>query len=587
MPHLKSEACSALAKFYRSHYLGLMLSVLGYAAYHVVTAGVGLDGVDEPGYWGQGARLAYFGDANLKLTSVLQYAHVSWVGNALTGEFHCKYPPGFPLLIAVGVRLTGEHLALYLPIVGASVALWLTFVVGRNVLGEGVGGLLSVLATCACPTFNSRTDAGDAHMWVCSIYLGALALLTSSKLRMVQPKWLCAGLLLGAIPAFRYADVVLLPGALTVGFLVSRRRAEVPRSAFLWLLSGALVALGCLSLWLVVSGVGQRSGYSWSGEHVAFFGPWTISHLSQYTYYLSAFGVGTVLVLGVIGFGALAKGRSAPFAIGSGVGFLGSLVCYSAYYWAPQADPQSTLRFLLPNIPPLCVLAVGVGKLIFKSPTSKVIGFAILFTLQVLSQGRNIAVSVEVAGYTKGVVRAVQEAVEKAVPRGAVLVGPSDALAPLDYAARWRLVSSDLFSSNMPGTFEGVNVPIPVQPGRDESRWGNFRDLRPHQRAEVLRTELERWGGQNIYVLGGQVSEMALYLEGCRELVRQALPKVPDLAEPEGAFGALVRIERDRTASEDPIGSRLPIGLNPRHYPRSIGETRSVAVFRCQLHRPQ
>ncbi len=145
------------------------------------------------------------------------------------GQRFGKYPPGWPMLLAIGVLL---HARDWINPLLAGLGLWFTYCLGKKIFDERVA-LLAAILTVTSPFFLLKSGSLLSHPWSLVLSLGfALAWLDSFDAESKPPKWLTvlvAGLSLGvlaltrpltavgvALPFFVHGLVLLVRGDRTV-----------------------------------------------------------------------------------------------------------------------------------------------------------------------------------------------------------------------------------------------------------------------------------------------------------------------------------------------------------------------------------
>jgi hypothetical protein len=96
-----------------------------------------------------------------------------------------------------------------------------------------------------------------------------------------------------------------------------------------------------------------RTGYSLTNEETGFSMDYFKEHAIDYVHQINGNAIGVIFALGFAGMFCMifksGQRKNRPLGIMLLLMSAGMLLLYMAYYWAPQGNPQSTLRFLLPT----------------------------------------------------------------------------------------------------------------------------------------------------------------------------------------------------------------------------------------------
>jgi len=569
-----------------------MILLFAYVGFHAAHWSPAYAGVDDNGYWRQGSSLALHGDSRFKLESPLQYVHRSYTGDSDAGYFRSKYPPGFPLLIATGMKAFGHHAALTIPLLLSSALLVGCYKLTQATCSNPIAPLVATLLLAASPVFNVRTDQGDAHLFSAALFVWGSSLLYAPASSQSRWRAVLAGLFLGSIPAVRYLDSLLIP-AVIVGILSWREAGLVRFERLAWAAVGASVSLLFFAAWSWETwGAPWATGYAGSGEHSGFFGAWTLRHFTQYISYLPSFGFGAAFILGIVGALTMCRHRKQIHlgtCLFASTGTL--LIVCSGYYWGPPTDPQITLRFLFPLLPLYCVAAACLLDQLFHDISQRAFLWAALLvcTVQGIASAPSVMASTSVAGLAKQIMSTAHEGAKKAIPAGSLVVADDQLLQFFDYEQTWKLVSARAIAPGLRDTFTGMPLPFPFQPGRDDKRVAVFRAATGDTRMWLLAKELKRWGGSQFYYLAPVGSEPLDYrlTTHCQNVLTIPLPKAPDFPAPESVFGAnmIPRRKSPRNALpwHEEFESRLPIGVHIQADLSRLDPARPLLVQRCTL----
>jgi hypothetical protein len=223
---------------HKAEWMALFISLAGIIATFLVAVRV-FEAVphveDEMAYVWQAKVLAH-GKLTVPTPPFPQSMQVPFVVDA-NGQRFAKYPPGWPMMLALGLWL-GIRTWVN-PLLGG-LAVWLTFRLGQKVFGTATG-LLAALLTLVSPFFLINSGSLDSHPWSLVLSLSfAIAWMDTFDLgrtsertsKKPTPSWLTvslAGLSLGllfltrpltavgvALPFFVYGLTLLWRGAADV-----------------------------------------------------------------------------------------------------------------------------------------------------------------------------------------------------------------------------------------------------------------------------------------------------------------------------------------------------------------------------------
>jgi hypothetical protein len=341
----------------KAGWIAFFFSLIGVAAAFLVAVRV-FEAVphveDEMAYVWQAKVLAH-GQMTAPTPPESRSMFVPFVVDA-NGHRSAKYPPGWPMVLALGILL-GIRTWVN-PLLGG-LAVWLTFRLGQKICNT-LTGLLAALLTLASPLFLINSGSLDSHpwslvlslifvlAWLDTFHLGHPEELSSNK---HIPAWLTvavAGLSLGLLVITRPLTAlgVALPFFLHGLVLLWRGNAEVRRHV----LGIGAIAVCVGSLFLVwqfaVTGNLFTDPYTlwWSFDRIGF-GPGIGLEPGGHTLLLGIQNARTMLsalnkdLFGWAGYSwiflpfglwALRRNRAAWLALGV---FVCLVVCY-VFYWA-------------------------------------------------------------------------------------------------------------------------------------------------------------------------------------------------------------------------------------------------------------
>ncbi|MEZ5989742.1 MAG: glycosyltransferase family 39 protein [Planctomycetota bacterium] len=420
---------------------------------------------DANGYFVQAALLVDHGSTELVPSSPLDYIGMHFLETA-DGRFFSRYSPGLGVLMAGPYALWGPEAALKLQPLMAAATILLLFLLVRRYAGDGLA-LLAALLWALHPLAAVHALNWGAHTAL-TFFLVAGCWVLEAWAR--EPRWwkaLLAGLLLGAIPTIRYAEVVA--GLGVAAFMVAhvvRRRDRLP-DLFV-ALAGALVPVGLL-LWRNYSIYGDPldTGYALTGEQQAGTGfAWAFFDAKwlQYVEALSTSGLGLFLALGLAGLAGMCVRRDTrPTALLVGLVVLPITAVYAAYYWGAQGGGQGLmgLRFLLPTLPLWLVPAFWFFATAGRDRAVGV-GLGLLFVAQcglLYAEGRP-QVERTIASLER--TRQAYDFVAEEVPDGSALIVDRRLAETLQFYPRWRLLDASVVGA---GAGAGRRGPGGFQPG--------------------------------------------------------------------------------------------------------------------------
>ncbi|MFC1525643.1 ArnT family glycosyltransferase [Candidatus Latescibacterota bacterium] len=566
-----------------------------------------LSGPDANGYFAQAKALATEGHSYQELESPLQFSGAHWV-NAGDGRYFSKYPPGYPLILAIPYRLFGPTASLWVDPLMVSGALLALFFLCRQWLGTP-WALAATALMAANPHVNQHAVPGFAHTAVAFFLMWGLYALARWT-RSASPGWLAlAGLCVGMVPTARYAEVLYV-GAFAIYVLLRlhsmgeawRRAAPLAVAA---LPTGLLALRNHLAF-----GAFWRTGYAVSGEQTGFGFGYFADHWVSYLESLSGSGVGMLFALGIVGMVALVAERESR---NHGILLLALVVpttlLYMAYYWG---GGMGGLRFLVPTFYLYALAAVWLlRELVTRMgrpavwATATVIALAILWGLPRSGE--------ELARRQRGdaSLASLTDTVRQYVPAGSVLFADRMTSQHLDVMGNWRLGQMEALMAGGQDRFPGMGGPrgdVPPEAGRlgparlmhgsirgsdtnataaleapqasetparaapnpmaggSRQRLERYRDLGEAERSELVLADLEAWVGDagQVYVLAPrqalamQLDHMGLG-QSWRELTTIELPT------PEGDDMGAGPMGRGR------FGRRRPSGMAGRMPRRAMG----------------
>ncbi|HHI80308.1 MAG TPA: hypothetical protein ENK02_10025 [Planctomycetes bacterium] len=428
--------------------LAILLSTLHFLWLKQVSPPV-FSSPDAGGYYPQAALMAETGQDWFRPETPLRYLGLHWLETP-DGRFFSRYPPGVAVLLLIPYKLWGPGAALRLTLLLGSLSLLLAFLLIQKRANSWLAlGLVTAIAFH--PDLNEQAINWGAHTHVgFFLLLGTLCLDSWSR----NPKaWkvALAGLAFGAIPSFRYAEVVA--GIGVAAFLLYIILKQNKRYLDLvWGLLGAALPIGAL-MWRNAKAFGSPflTGYALTGEQ-QFETGFRLEFLGEKwnTYFETLMGQGVGLAFGFAVFGLilmLRERKQRPMALlVAGICIPITLV-YSAYYWGSGGRSlMSGLRFLLPTIPLWLIPAGYCFKQTLSSKGAR-LGFAAILLLQIgIWAPKTFKKMDQIHLKLQGVQTAV-EYLDQHVPQGAALITDRRLDSSLQYYPKWTLLDEGLVSS--------------------------------------------------------------------------------------------------------------------------------------------
>jgi hypothetical protein len=498
-------------------------------------------GPDAGGLFVQARLLATELTTGFRPESPLEFLGSHWI-ETLDGDFHSRYPPGYPLVLAVAYALGGPKAPFFLNPILATIVVGLTYMVGRRFLGRG-WAFVAALLVSVLPILNRLTLHGDAHLAVTALLLGGIGFLFRWDDGPTRSRAFLAGLAFGLLPFVRYPEAVV--GLAVLAYFGARRwcssapagavkestsgsepgQETVPSSGgFFTAALGAslpLLALGIYNAWAY--GAPWRTGYGFTNEQFAFGAGNLGANLPTYLGPLLTGEAGILVIPGLVGLVWMAL-RRATRARGVLllVAALSLTLLYGAYYWGAQEESELILRYFMSTFP---LFALGATWLAREAPVRKVSGpvfaLAAAFFLFRAVPSSSQALIQEWIGVARG--HALVEATVDAVPSGAVLIARREVQDVLDYFGRWRLVD-DRMMPGAPAREEATlvwelsdadrarlaHVPTPVQITKAVEARARYVGLSDQELARLVLKDMEEWAGsENPVFWLGQPSAIA------------------------------------------------------------------------------
>jgi hypothetical protein len=262
------------------------------------------------------------------------------------GDLVPIYSPGLPMVMAIFQRVGGRRAVFLVVPLLAALAVWSTYVIGRRIAGPLVGACASVLLA-ASPSFIFETTSPTSDVPATAWWAAAFALALADTPLAVFAGGLAASIAILTRP--NLAPLIAVPTLLLLGNAWRRRDSLRSLAAFA---AGGVIgpaAVAVLNTFLYGSpltsgygGLDQIYGWRYLGANLRHYPAWLLA--AQTPIVLLAFAAPL--------FKSVARWPAVAALLFS-VGVLGA---YLFYY--PYTD-WVYLRFLLPGLPMLLVLAVA------------------------------------------------------------------------------------------------------------------------------------------------------------------------------------------------------------------------------------
>jgi 4-amino-4-deoxy-L-arabinose transferase-like glycosyltransferase len=425
------------------------LTALVLAAHYVPA----FDGTDENGYILSAKRLATQGNLAKHARDPFEFVSPNWVQTD-EGEFHAKYPVGYPLLCAAAYRSGGPAATFLVNPLLALLTILGVFLLGRAMVDDFAGLLAAVLMAFNPMHLHFGLSALSHTGSVCFAVWGMYFLW-----RWTQHGGWHNAALTGAFCAYaisiRYTEGLL---ALPVLAMIAWRGAGEWRTARgPWagqvgvMTLAAVAALGPLFAqhWAAYGSI-FSTGYGLCGESTGFGWKWFVVNWRNMLTRLDTGGLYLVFPIGVAGLVWLA-GHDYRRGLFLGLWTVPPILVYTAYYWAPEGQGVGYLRFFLSIFPSLILSALAVvcrpGKL--RAPGVVLLGAFVLLVSFVNS--REALPQLERAQQKLLFARATSDLARQRVPTNALVLASSRILNFLEFAGDWRLYSQDFFEKSSVG----------------------------------------------------------------------------------------------------------------------------------------
>ncbi|MBD3267432.1 hypothetical protein GF373_12255 [bacterium] len=482
-----------------------------------------VSGPDTNGYFKQAERLANHGTTWYETESPLQFTAAHWLRTE-EGKWISRYPPGFPLILALFYKIGGPSATIIVNPLLCSLTLLGVFLLGRTWMGSA-WGLAAALAMAVNPVTNARAYAGDAHTATAFFLIWGLYALALWARHFSWIHAFIAGLLLGMIPTIRYAEGIF---ALAIGaFMLLNWRKE--KTYLLSLVSGIVgAALPLLAMLIhnkIMLGNYLETGYNMNTSGAAMFSLQAFFQKAiPYLQEIQAQGVGLFLALGLAGMILLC---AKPNTRHIGILFLAlvipSTILYMAYFF-----PHGATRFLMPTF--FIFVLAGTWCLKFLAGQAPKGTAAATITILFFAACLGIPQSIMALHMNKmqnTQLAVISHAVQDHVKPGAILVADHNILQNMDIYGNWRLGDKSLFlASQRKG--RGPRHPGPPLGKGQEDLMTELMQL------DIKQERMKRYGNmENLAkdLLTWSQPNHTIYWLGAREEIERICPNVDKFQE--------------------------------------------------------
>ncbi len=462
-------------------------------------------GVDQNGYLVGGKVLAQRGTAGLSVidpdtgqVDPYQFVGRMWIGADLGTDherYYPKYPPGLPLLVAIGWWTgIGPTFAYWINPVCMTLGLAATFLVVRQVAGSGLA-LLATGAMATSPAIMGLATNPNSHAGaVCFVTWGMYFALQWSR-RGGWGRAVGAGLCLGAAVTFRYTEGLLVLAA-AVAVLAGMRWRQwrsylqvMTMAAAWWVVVGAMIAYNYAAF-------GSLTGYDPTNESTGFKWEYFLDNWATMLRSLDGpglFMIFPVAVAGMIGLtfwcwriGLVMLAWIVP-----------SVLLYTAYYWAPSPEGLGYTRFFVTQFPALAACAAAVAAVLIDTrPQAAVHGVTVTRTsgagwalaagvVAALAILVNVTASVQQLELDQINRLALQDqarlVLDKAPPGSVIISRNQNLLHHLQFVGDYKLYTGEQFDQGavrrLPLPDEEMAEPQGLQPQRRVALYERLKDF--------------------------------------------------------------------------------------------------------------
>ncbi|OQW96489.1 MAG: hypothetical protein BWK77_04490 [Verrucomicrobia bacterium A1] len=446
---------------------------------------------DANSYFAQARWIAQEGTTSFALESPVQFIAPHW-NAGVNGRYYCTHPPGLGVLLAIPYVLLGYGAATWVNPLLASMSLIIVFLLARGLAGP-YWALLAATLVAFNPFVNEHALFGDSHVAVQFFLLGALFCLIPMTKKGASATWgLAAGLLAGAIPTFRYPELLYL---LTFGLylvLIARRGRVTVRSVLAFALGVTLPIGALLARNQIAYGGFWKTGYMATGEQAAFSVAALVQHAPIFLWKLLTEGVWLMFPFGVAGVIAMLADRETRHKGLLLTGLIAPVtLLYMAWYWQP--DPQS-MRFLIPTFPLYTLAGVWMLSRLIRKPRVAIWVSAGIVAITAVWGVPQAVMSLRHIERDNRVLADITAMLERHVPTGSIVIAGIGVQQHLDFVGNWKLADVDLVSTR-PSRIMLLRAAQEKGPGKLTSEQRDFLHLPTGARWDAFVDAAWEWAG--------------------------------------------------------------------------------------------
>ncbi|HEX3356211.1 MAG TPA: glycosyltransferase family 39 protein [Tepidisphaeraceae bacterium] len=542
-------------------FLGLAVILIGYSLLLYHNFAPAITEPDDNGYFAQGTLLAQTGHTWFKPESDAQYIGMHWLVTPAE-QYISRYPPGLAVMIAGVYKLFGYKASLLVNPGLSVLALIAMFLLARRLVSTG-WSLAATVLLAFNPQFVHHALSGDSHMGVtCFLAWGVYFLVRWSQ----NPKlWLtlAAGFCIGCIPTIRYPDSIMAFGAAAFLLFHLKRFPGVTRHLILFAIGAAIPILPLLIRNQILLGAFWRTGYALTNEQTGFGWNYFKEHALNYIQTINSGGIGLLFALGITGITSMiCLPKFRPLGVMLALFTVPMLLLYMAYYWAPQMNAATTMRFLVPTFPAYILAGVWMLATFLESaPRSARIAVPLtLIAIQSLWGATDLIDETNRIHYQKEMLARVTDKLDQITQHGDVVVANNQILQNLDFVRNWKLADEQIVRGGGggpgggmgggpgggggfgrgPGRFgpdggDNENAPSPMQREKREQQAEKYTGSM-YQRTSKFSADILAWAGDHkIYIVGSENEIEQTTSNGDRSdvkiVARVEMPEAPAIEE--------------------------------------------------------
>ncbi len=453
---------------------------------------------DANGYFAQAKLIADEHRTYFETESVLQYVGIHWL-KTVDNKYFSRYPPGFPVILAIVFRIFGPEAALLVNPLMASLSLFALFLVCRLWIGEW-WGILAAALMAFNPVANQHALAGDSH--TATLFFLIWALFFISRWAKTYSLWwaFAAGLFIGIIPAIRYPEALFVFAF--VIFVLMNLRGD--RAAWRSLIAGVIgfaIPFGALCIRNHLAfGAFWKTGYGVTVEEAVFGWNYFISHSLQYLQKLQSEGSGLLFGPGLVGIAVLCVRRD---TWKRGV-LLAALVIpvsllYMSYFW--PADSAS-MRFLLPTFFIYSIAGVWLLQMLAEDHRRAAWAGSAVLLFVTVCWGLPMSIqSMQRLEYPNAALAQITRTLKNHVEPGSIVIANKAINQHIDFAGNWRLADDSILMRSGMRPFQNIsrdnNIANVMQKKKMEDiqeRYGNLSGL---ELFDAFSNDIWQWAGKH------------------------------------------------------------------------------------------